>query len=197
MTLRLSIAKARRLGHRPPAKRKAAPAAWVEDAAAAMATRPPALRLAVELPPSANKSWRPGNLENGAPAMFKRGPFKDWLEAASFSVAAQAGGRRIPGPYALRIAFGEGAKDPDNNCKGISDALQRGGAIANDKHLRRLVLDVLPSGDRRTATVELWALAGGSGASPELGTTRPAPAAETSEASGRAIPNASCPKART
>lgn len=194
MTLRLTLAEARRIGHRPPARRKAARASWVEDAVAAMSGRPPALRLLVELPPSANRSWRPGNLPDGTPALFKRLPFKDWLEAASFSVAAQARGRRIPGPYALRIAFGEGAKDADNQIKGLSDALQRGGAIANDKHLRRLVLDVLPSGDSRTATVELWALASGSGASPEAEPTRQTPVAEKSEAPGTAIPSASYPK---
>ncbi len=119
---------------------------------------PAHISITLALPPSANKSWRPGIATGGYAAMFKRAPYKAWLNEAKRHVAIQAAGDRIPYRYHLRIVLPETLRDPDNSVKALSDALQHGGVISNDKHLRRLVLDVDPERDPTTALLELWAL---------------------------------------
>lgn len=89
--------------------------------------------------------------------MFKRAPYKAWLVEAAWNVAAQRDGDSIPYRYHLRIVLPETRRDPDNSIKQISDACQHGGAIANDKFLRRLVLEVDPSREPDKALIELWA----------------------------------------
>lgn len=116
------------------------------------------ITLTVPLPPSANKSWRPGIGHGSRAAMFKRAPYKAWLEESRLRVAMQLGGETCPYRYHARIVLPETPRDPDNSVKPIMDALQRGGAIANDKHLRRLVLEVDAAREPTTALVELWAL---------------------------------------
>ena len=118
----------------------------------------PDITLILPLPPSANKSWRPGTNAAGAAAMFKRAPYKAWLEEAAWSVVSQRGGDSIPKHYELRIVLPETRRDPDNSVKPICDSLQRGGAIANDRHLRRLVLEVDATRKPGTALIELWRL---------------------------------------
>ena len=118
----------------------------------------PDITLVLPLPPSANKSWRPGMTAKGVPALFKRAPYKAWLDQASWSVAAQRAGDSIPRLYHARIVLPQTARDPDNSVKPLQDACQRGGAIANDKHLRRLVLEVDTERAKGTALIELWAV---------------------------------------
>lgn len=119
---------------------------------------PAHISITLALPPSANKSWRPGIGAGGHPAMFKRAPYKAWLADAKDRAAEQAAGDRVPYRYHLRIVLPETPRDPDNSIKLLCDALQRGGVIADDKHLRRLVLDVDPARTDATALLELWAL---------------------------------------
>lgn len=119
---------------------------------------PAHITVVLPLPPSANKSWRPGIGATGQAAMFKRAPYKAWLADAKDRAAEQAAGDKVPYRYQLRIVLPETLRDPDNSIKLLSDALQRGGVIADDKHLRRLVLDVDPARTDATALLELWAL---------------------------------------
>lgn len=119
--------------------------------------RPADITLRLPLPPSANKSWRPGITSAGVAAMFKRAPYKAWLAEAAWNVAAQRAGDCIPYRYHVRIVLPETRIDPDNAVKPLQDSCQRGGAITNDKFLRRLVLEVDPSREPDTALIELWA----------------------------------------
>ncbi len=119
---------------------------------------PAHISITLPLPPSANKSWRPGIAPGGHAAMFKRAPYKAWLADAKERVAEQAAGDRVPYRYHLRIVLPETPRDPDNSIKLLQDALQRGGVIADDKHLRRLVLEVDAARLDQTALCELWAL---------------------------------------
>ena len=123
-----------------------------------MTDREPDILLVLPLPPSANKSWRPGTTAAGIPALFKRAPYKAWLQEASWQVAAQRHGGSVPHHYQIRIVLPDTRRDPDNSIKPLQDACQRGGAIANDKHLRRMVLDVDPERKLQTALIHLWAL---------------------------------------
>jgi hypothetical protein len=167
-----------------------------EDPAAAMASRPPDIRLDLTQPPSFNDCWVPGtNGHTGKPGIFRTAAYRSWTNNASSEVMVQVPrGRRISGLYAMRLTVPDAARDGDNNIKPVPDALQRGGAVSNDKNVRRLVLDVDPTMRAGLVTVELWALAPEAGASPRKNPLRPAPAAEKGEAPGTAIPSASCPK---
>ena len=118
----------------------------------------PDIVLVLPLPPSANKSWRPGVTAAGVPAMFKRAPYKAWLSEAAWLVATQRHGDSIERHYHARIVLPETRRDPDNSVKPLQDACQRGGAIANDKHLRRLVLEVDPSRREASALIQLWSI---------------------------------------
>ncbi len=119
---------------------------------------PAHISITLALPPSANKLWRPGIGANGRAMLFRRGPYKTWLKHAKEQVAMQAAGDRVPHRYHLRIVLPETARDLDNSVKALGDALQHGGAIADDKHLRRLVLEVDAARVDQTALCELWAL---------------------------------------
>jgi hypothetical protein len=183
---------------RNPSCRAHSPAAakvW-EDAAAAMTARAPDLRFELTQPPSFNDCWVPGvNGHTGKPGIFRTAAYRRWTNSASSEVMVQVPrSRRIEGLYAMRLVVPNAARDGDNNIKPVPDALQRGGAVSNDKNVRRLVLDVDPAMRAGLVTVELWALAPEAGASPRNSPQRPAPAVEKGEAPGTAIPDASYPK---
>ncbi len=53
-------------------------------------------------------------------------------------------GAAIAGPFAAHIIFPQTRADLDGRIKPILDALQAGGAIANDRHCRRLLVEIDP-----------------------------------------------------
>lgn len=120
--------------------------------------RAPDIVLTLDLPPSANKSWRPGTTADGVAAMFKRAPYKAWLPATAWSVKVQRRGITLPHRYEILIVLPDTRRDPDNSIKPLQDACQKGGAIANDKHCRRLVLEVDETRKEQNALIHLWGL---------------------------------------
>ena len=120
-------------------------------------TEPPHIVLVLPLPPSANRMHRRGRTPAGLPIMHKADSYKAWLATAGWEAKAQAAGDSIPYRYHLRMVVPEQLKDPDNLVKPTQDLLQKVGVLANDKHLRRLVLEVDPARDV-TMLLELWAL---------------------------------------
>lgn len=89
-------------------------------------------------PPSANNLFRnvPGK------GRVKTDRYKRWLEAAAWEVRLQHTGPALEGPTAVSITLKRPSKnsDLDNRAKGPIDALQAGGAIANDKQVTCLTM---------------------------------------------------------
>lgn len=105
------------------------------------------------LPPSANRMWRrAGRRIHASPE------YAAWKQEAAWRCRAQ-GLARIAGAYRLRLVLPATRKDPDNFVKPIGDALQAAGVIANDRHMRALVLDVDETRDAGTVLIEIEAVA--------------------------------------
>lgn len=112
------------------------------------------ITLVLPLPPTTNRLWVPVRTPAGA-KMVKRKSYADWSAMAAREVAAQRAGAEIAAPFSAAILLpDDGAFDLDNMVKPLMDACQAGGAIANDKMMRRLVVD---ADDTRagTALIEL------------------------------------------
>ena len=135
--------------------------------------RAPDVALQLPPPPSMNRLWRFSHDGVHASQEYVR-----WLKQCGPLVALQAGGYRVPYRFHLRITLGEQRKDLDNNAKPIGDLLQRCRVITNDKHMRRLVLDIDPERTTGDVLVEVWALLG---EAPALKPPRPKPGRMTAE----------------
>lgn len=115
--------------------------------------------ITLALPPSLNEIWQPVIKRNGKAAMVKRASYGAWRNGAAWEVMAARRGWQAPGGYHLRVTVPESGFDLDNlSAKQIGDALQAGGAVVNDRHTRRMVLEVDATRTERTALVEIWAL---------------------------------------
>lgn len=115
------------------------------------------IALAIALPPSANRSWRPAHTARGA-KMVKRAAFAAWLAEAATTIRLQRGASSIDGPFAALIVLPEIRGDIDNRVKPALDACQHGGAIANDKHCRSLRVEIDDTRPPGTMLVELTPL---------------------------------------
>lgn len=111
-----------------------------------------AFPIVLTLPPTGNKLWAPVRTRRGA-AMVKRAASADWAAAAARDVARQAP-RTIPGPFHAAIFLPVTRADIDGRIKPILDALQAGGAIANDRHCTRLLVE-LDASRQGTALIHL------------------------------------------
>jgi Holliday junction resolvase RusA-like endonuclease len=117
----------------------------------------PTVTVVLPLPPSANRIWRVG--ENGQ--VHRASAYRGWLKTVGWECLIAKATGRVPGFYALRVTVPEMRKDPDNILKPTGDALQKAGVVANDRWMRRLVLQVEPARNgQETMLVEVWALPG-------------------------------------
>ena len=119
-----------------------------------MTDRDPDIALSLPEPPSANRLWR-----RAGAAIVLSDRYRSWLAEVRPLILAQRGPKAIPGRFAAHIYVPDTAKDIDNLAKPIFDALQKGGAIANDDRNRRFAVEIDES-LRGIITVHLWALAG-------------------------------------
>ena len=91
------------------------------------------MKLVLPIPPTANNLFRnvPGK------GRVKTGRYRQWLKTAAVEVMIQRKGERIEGPASVTIALKRprANADLDNRIKPILDALQHGGALANDKQV--------------------------------------------------------------
>ena len=87
----------------------------------------------IDVPPSTNNLFRnvPGR------GRVKTDRYKKWSLSAAWQVKLQHKGAPLEGPTAISITLKRPNKnsDLDNRSKGPIDALQAGGAIANDKQV--------------------------------------------------------------
>ncbi len=113
-------------------------------------TEPPPLSIVLSLPPSTNRIWR-----QMRGRMVKSDEYRKWKDAAALSIAQQLGGDGPMLHFAALIIMPPTRRDPDNSIKPLLDACQAGGAIEDDKHLRRLVLTVDDARDPETALIQL------------------------------------------
>jgi len=145
---------------------------------------PPHIVIVLPLPGSINKQWQPV-VRGGKPTLIKRKPAAAWMEAAQWDVLRQRGGDSCPAGFAMRLVVPAARTDLDAQLKAVIDACERGGAVTNDKHLRRLLVERDESREPGTCLIELWALPGQLGASERVGrkpTTRKAPVEATTDA---------------
>ena len=92
------------------------------------------------LPPSVNAS-RQIMLRGTRRYIGSTAQYRDWIEAASWEIATQRKGRVVAGPALVEIVATPPkgrAPDLDNIIKPTLDALQKGGALANDNLVRKL-----------------------------------------------------------
>lgn len=113
-------------------------------------TDPPYLCITLPLPPSANRIWRKMRGH-----VVKSDEYRAWKDAAARDVAHQLGGDGPLLHFAALIILPRCRIDPDNRIKPLLDAMQAGGAIEDDKHLRRLVLTVDDARAPDTALIQL------------------------------------------
>lgn len=110
-----------------------------------------ALAFTLPLPPSTNVMYR-----NVAGRTLKSREYRAWKETAAWQVAAAMHGAPALLHFEVRLLLPPTRRDPDNSIKPLLDALQAGGAIHDDKHLRKLVLAVDDArADRETVLIEL------------------------------------------
>ena len=110
------------------------------------------IQITLPLPPSANRMWR---MMRGQ--MRKSPEYRAWMADAAVLVAVQAGGDQAQW-FGCSIVLPATRRDPDNSVKAICDALQAGGAVQNDRMLRRLELSVDDTrAEADGALIRVWA----------------------------------------
>lgn len=118
-----------------------------------MFAEPPHIALTLPLPPSANRMWR---IARGRP--HKAADYDAWLSSVHWCCFYQLGGDSVPRLYAVRIVLPKTRMDPDNLIKPTNDALVRSKVVADDRHCRRILLEVDEAREAGSMLVELWAL---------------------------------------
>lgn len=100
------------------------------------------IRLTLPYPPSGNNQRIP--VRQGKGARLTDAPaYREWKKAADKAVSEQVAGLALTGPYAMRLI----ADRPDRRRRDIgnlekccSDALVRGGVVADDSDAQRITL---------------------------------------------------------
>lgn len=100
--------------------------------------------LTLPIAPVVNKGWAPVRTRTGA-RLVKRTAAQNWADEARWRVATQRAGVCIPAEFAATIIVPETRADIDARIKATLDACQAGGAVTNDKHCRRLVVEIDPA----------------------------------------------------
>ena len=88
-----------------------------------------------DMPPSANRMWRKGPM-----GMHPSAEYKAWKTAAAMQTLVGRKGLAIDAPVEVTLVAKQTHKgrDLDNIIKPCLDALQEGGLLSNDNHVRRL-----------------------------------------------------------
>lgn len=114
------------------------------------------ISLHLPIPPSTNRLWR-----HGRGRTYKSADYEQWIACADGIVMQSKtlrGWKTISGKFIAEIVLDERMMgkhlDPDNIIKPLIDAAQRWRIIANDKNLRRLVLDVGSAPEGCTLTIK-------------------------------------------
>lgn len=108
------------------------------------------IAITLPLPPSANRMWR---VMRGH--AVKSSEYRAWKDAAATAIAHQLAGDGPMLHFTAAIILPRTRRDPDNFIKPLLDAMQAGGAIADDKHLQCLVLTVDHDRSLDSALVQL------------------------------------------
>lgn len=102
------------------------------------------MRLFLPYPPSVNDRLAPTK----AGRLMLQTRYRAWMQHAAWVVALamrDARGARIDGPYAMTVSamppLRSQVRDLDNILKATSDALQKGGAIEDDRFCQRVTLE--------------------------------------------------------
>ena len=115
------------------------------------------IALTLPIAPFVNKGWAPVRTRRGA-RVVKRTAAQDWADEARWRVAQQRAGASIPAEFSAVIIFPETRADIDARIKATLDACQAGGAVTNDKHCRRLLVEIDPALAAGLMRVELHPL---------------------------------------
>lgn len=115
------------------------------------------INLTLPIAPVVNKGWAPVRTRSGA-RLVKRTAAADWAAEAKWLVLNQRAGAQIADAFAATIIVPETRADIDARIKATLDACQHGGAIVNDKHCRRLVVEIDPGLPTGLMRVELTPL---------------------------------------
>ena len=99
------------------------------------------LALTLHIAPVVNKGWAPVRTTTGA-RLVKRTAAAEWAAEAKWMVLNQRAGRQINGPFAATIIVPATRADIDARIKAALDACQAGGAVTNDKHCQRLLVEI-------------------------------------------------------
>ena len=97
------------------------------------------MKLTLPIPPSANRLWR-----RAGSTIHRSQEYVRWREAALWALAEQGvlPEDRHRGPVAVRIDLvGPVGIDTDNAIKATLDILQHAGLYANDRQVRRLLVE--------------------------------------------------------
>lgn len=115
------------------------------------------ISLTLPIAPVVNKGWAPVRTRSGA-RLTKRVNAREWAAEAKWIVTAQREGAQIADVFEALIIVPETRADIDARIKATLDACQHGGAVTNDKHCRRLVVEIDPSLPAGLMRVELTPL---------------------------------------
>ncbi len=99
--------------------------------------------ITLHIAPVVNKAWAPVRTAKGA-RLVKRSAAAEWAAEAKWMVLNQRAGQAIDGPFAATIIVPDTRADIDARIKATLDACQHGGAITNDKHCRRMLVEIDP-----------------------------------------------------
>jgi Holliday junction resolvase RusA-like endonuclease len=108
--------------------------------------------LTIAAPPSANRLYR---MVRGHIA--KSSEYREWKDAQALAIAHQLGGAGINGHFRCSIVLPQSRMDLDNRAKPLLDAMQAGGAYANDKLCLALNMVVDHGREPGSVLVHLWA----------------------------------------
>jgi crossover junction endodeoxyribonuclease RusA len=111
------------------------------------------IRIELPFPPSMNRLWR----ATKGGGVYRSPKYVEWRNVAVWSIAAQAKGQKIAGPFKLTMLVVEPDKrrrDLDNLLKASLDALACAGIIENDWYCRWIEARWVEDGVPCTVTLE-------------------------------------------
>jgi len=98
-------------------------------------TQQPDISITLPLPPGSNERLIPV-IRNGRPLLVLSAAARAWLTAAQLDVFAQRQGRFLTNCVLAEVRFGASGYDADAPIKLLFDALEKGGAVSNDRIIR-------------------------------------------------------------
>lgn len=104
---------------------------------------PPDIVLDLPPPISTNRLWRSTKSQNSRMAVYKSGPYKQWIKRADamlIEMGQLVGVKPIVGKFSALILLKPSALDLDNNSKCLLDFLQSRNFIVDDKLCQELTL---------------------------------------------------------